>query len=264
MGKTDGKVAVITGSASGIGAATRARFEQAGVPVIGIDIKDAEIIADLSTREGRDAAIAGVKSRRDAIDRLVLCAGLATYARPVSLIPAVNYFGAVELLDGLFDLLRRGTDPRAVLILSNSARWLADSDQASYVQALLAGREAEAARIIDGFDDDVLAAALAYIGSKLALGQALRRRAMTWGSAGVRLNGVAPGNTNTPMLQKVMEDPGTREGVLSMEIPLGRLAEPDDIASVVTFLCSPEASYVHGSIFYVDGGIDALIRPDGF
>ncbi|UCG82628.1 MAG: SDR family oxidoreductase [Dehalococcoidia bacterium] len=256
--------AVITGSASGIGAATQARFEQAGVSVMGIDIKDAEIVADLSTREGRDAAIAGVKSRCNGLDRLVLCAGVATYARPLSLIPAVNYFGAITLLDGLFDLLRRGTDPRAVVILSNSARWLGDPDQASYVEALLAGREAEAARIIDGFGDDVLAAALAYIGSKLALGRALRRRAATWGSAGVRLNGVAPGNTNTPMLQKVMDDPSTRDGVLSMEIPLGRLAECDDIANVVAFLCSPEASYVHGSIVYVDGGIDAHIRPDGF
>ena len=84
----------------------------------------------------------------------------------------------------------------------------------------------------------------------------------TWGTAGVRLNGVAPDNTNTPMLHKVTEDPTTREGIRSVEIPLGGLAEPDDIASVVMFLCSPEASYVRGSIFYVDSGIDLQSRPD--
>lgn len=258
------RVVVITGSASGIGAATRARFEKIGDGVTGIDIKDAEIIADLSTREGREAAIAAVNQRcGDAIDIFVACAGLATYVRPPSLIPSVNYFGAIELLDGLFGMLRRGKDPSAVLILSNSAQWMSMDDE-PYVQALLDHKEAEARRIVDEAEDAGLAASGAYIGSKLALGKALRRRAMEWGQAGVRLNGVAPGNTDTPMLQQVMDDPYTHDAVLSMEIPLLRWAEPDDIARMVAFLCSPEASYVHGSIFYVDGGIDAHTRPDRF
>ena len=115
---------VITGSASGIGAAIRARFEQAGDTVIGIDVRDAEILADLSTRDGREAAIASVKGRCDGLDRFIACAGLATDVRPPSLIASVNYFGAIELLDGLFGLLQRGNDPRAVLMLSNSAQWL--------------------------------------------------------------------------------------------------------------------------------------------
>src|SRR4030042_7006688 len=85
---------VVTGSASGIGAAIRKRFERSGDTVIGIDIKDAEIIADLSTRAGREVAISRVKQHCDALDHFVACAGLATYARPLSLIASVNYFGA--------------------------------------------------------------------------------------------------------------------------------------------------------------------------
>jgi len=256
-------VTVVTGSASGMGAATRKRFELSGDKVIGIDIRDAEIIADLSTREGRAHAISSVKQHCNALDRLVACAGLATYARPVSLIPSVNYFGTVELLDGLLELLEKGREPAAVAILSNSAQWV-QIEETPYFQALLRHDEAEAAKIIDEKHDASMAAGLAYIGSKLALGRAIRQRAATWGEAGVRLNGVAPGNTRTPMFQKVLEDPNLRDGVLSIQIPLGRLTEPDEVASLIAFLCSPEASAIHGSIFYIDGGTDAQIRPDRF
>jgi len=129
---------------------------------------------------------------------------------------------------------------------------------------LLRHDEAEAVKILDEAPDAFMAAGMAYVGSKLALGRAIRQRAAAWGKAGVRLNGVATGNTKTPMLQKVLEDPNLREGVLNMEIPLGRLAEPEEVANLISYLCSPEASYIHGSVFYVDGGIDALIRPDRF
>ncbi len=258
-------ITVVTGSASGMGAATRARFEREGDKVIGIDIKDAEIIADLSTKAGRETAIARVKQCcGGSIDHFVACAGLATYVRPLSLIPSVNYFGAIDLLDGLFELLKQGRDPSAVVILSNAALWM-PPDESPYVKALLNHDEGGAWRILREFEEAdgiLLTAGQAYMGSKFASGVALRRRALNWGKLGVRLNGLAPGNIDTPMWYKVLEDPNTREPALSMEIPLNRLGKPEEIAAVVYFLCSPEASFLHGSIVVVDGGIDANIRPD--
>jgi NAD(P)-dependent dehydrogenase (short-subunit alcohol dehydrogenase family) len=255
---------VITGSASGIGAAVRARLEKAGDKVIGIDLKDAEIIADLSNREGRTAAIAGVKlSCGDRLDRFVTAAGLGPDENNHSLFTAVNYFGVVDLLDGLFDCLQQGSNPAAVIISSNSAQMTppgqSSMEMDTYVLALLDHNEAEANRIIEFGDYR-----FAYVGSKNAVARAARRRAMIWGNAGVRLNVVAPGNTKTPMHQRGLEHPVMGDLIRAMPRPLGRDADAAEIAAVVAFLLNPDASYVHGAVYYVDGGIDAQIRPDRF
>jgi NAD(P)-dependent dehydrogenase (short-subunit alcohol dehydrogenase family) len=242
---------VVTGSASGIGAAVSARFQKAGEKVIGIDIKGGDIVADLSTREGREAAIAGVRERCYALDGLAACAGLSSTVRPVSRIGSVNYFGVVDLLDGLFELLQRGKNPAAVVIASMSA--VVSSPKDPYVLALLENNEAEAARIIDESGEPWMA----YPGSKAAVVLAVRRRAMAWGKAGVRLNAIAPGNVNTPMLQKELADPRAGKLMRELPYPLGRYAEPGEIAAAAAFLLSPEASYIHGTCLWVDGGVDA-------
>ncbi len=135
--------AVITGSGSGIGAAIRARLEKEGFTVIGVDLKGAEVIADLSKPEGRSEAVRDVLERcGGTIDRLVTCAGLGSNVRPASLVASVNYFGSVEVLDGLFEALKKGRDPAAVAIVSNSAQ-MAPLDDSPFVAAMLDGDEAE-------------------------------------------------------------------------------------------------------------------------
>ena len=252
--------AAVTGSASGIGAAIAARLRSEGADVIGVDLRNAEVVADLATADGRAAAVAGVLARCDGrLDRLVACAGLNTHVTPMRLIPAVNYFGALATLDGLLPALMRGEAPAAVAISSNSAR-IAPFQDTAYVQALLAGDEPAAAAALENGGHGFLA----YAGSKLALAIAVRRRAKSWGEARVRLNAVAPGPTQTPMLAATLADPVYGKFAAKLEIPTGSPGEPEDIAAVVAFLLSPAARYVHGSVVYADGGMDAATRSDGF
>lgn len=253
-------IAAITGSASGIGAAVRANLEKDGFRVIGVDLRDAEVVADLSDPEGRAAAVRAVLERcQGRLDRLVACAGVGSNVRPPSRIAAVNYFGAVELCDGLLEALRAGSTPAAVAVVSNSAQ-MAPLDETPFVQALLAHDEALACRIIDEMDSPIVA----YMGSKHALGRALRRRVRTWGQARVRLNGVAPGPVRTPLLEATLADPATRKAIENADLPLGRWGEPKEVASLVSFLLGPEAAWIHGSIIFIDGGNDAEIRPDRY
>ena len=263
---------VITGSASGIGAAVRKLLEKSGDKVIGVDLRNAEVIANLATKEGRNAAIAEVKKKcGDRIDRFVAAAGVGGEEKNLSLIVAVNYFGVVDLMDGLLDLLRQGKNPAAVVFSSNSAQML-PMEQYPLVLALLNHNEDEANQIANGLSDPVIfendhprpRTGVVYIGSKNAVGRAVRRRVTSWGNAGVRLNAIAPGLTKTPMLQKSLDDPSTGDLVRALPIPVGRFADPAEIAAVAFFLLSTEASYVHGAVIYVDGGVDPMLRPDRF
>src|SRR5262245_26124480 len=113
---------VVTGSASGIGAAVRARLERAGTPVIGVDLRDAEVIADLSLDAGRTAAVAGARAHAGGrLAGVVACAGVGPHIEARALIPAINYFGARTVLEGLRDTLAAGGAGAAVAIGSNSA-----------------------------------------------------------------------------------------------------------------------------------------------
>lgn len=240
-----------------MGAAVRRLLEEQGDTVIGVDVRDAEVVADLATSDGRAAAIAAIRERSGgALDRLVVCAGLGPHVEPASLLVSVNYFGAVELLDGLLDVLRAGTDPAAVAISSNSIG-IIPMDDTELVDAMLGGDEAVALSVSARFDG-----ASIYGMTKQALARAVRQRSAPWGEAGVRLNAVAPGPVLTPLLQGSLDNPILGPFVDALPVPLGRRATPEEVAAIIVYLIGPATAFVHGSIVFVDGGTDALLRPD--
>jgi len=102
----------------------------------------------------------------------------------------------------------------------------------------------------------------AYAASKAALGQLTKNLAIDYAKDGIRVNAVCPGPTDTPMLHKLISkwsDTTPTEAIKKIkdEIPLGRLAEPQEIAELVYFLASPQASFITGSLYAVDGGVTA-------
>jgi NAD(P)-dependent dehydrogenase (short-subunit alcohol dehydrogenase family) len=175
------------------------------------------------------------------------------------LVASVNFFGAVELLDGFFEVLKQGESPSALVICSNSAQIAPDLGEDPMGEAMLAGDETEARRLAEEAGGQ-----LVYMVSKNALGRAVRRRALEWGEAGVRLNAIAPGPILTPLLQDALDTPGDGDMIRSFKVPLGRFGRVEEIANVVAFMMGPEASYVHGAVWYADGGSDANVRADRY
>ena len=252
----------ITGSASGMGAATAARLRTDGHRVIGIDLRDADVVADLGTSEGRAAAVRQIgELSGGALDGLVTWAGLAGLTdRPGSLLASVNYFGTVELLEWLRPLLAAGDRPAAVAISSNSTL-VQPGVPMGLVDLLLAGDEGAARH-----SADQVGSLATYPATKMALARWVRRQATTdaWAGAGITLNAVAPGAVETPMLDATRHDPTIGQFVDAFPLPVGRPGTAEELAGVVAFLLGPDARFFCGSVLVCDGGTDALLRPDDF
>ncbi len=248
----------ITGSASGIGAATASALERDGCRVIGVDLRGADVEADLSRPDERERAVREVEAAcGGTIDGLVACAGISGTDHPGSRITAVNYFGAVDFLAGLRPALAKGDAPAAVAISSNSTTIMPNVPE-PLIEACLAHDEGKALALADEH------AFFSYAASKTALARWVRRNAVgeSWAGAGITLNAVAPGRTRTAMDDHMLADPTLAKHVEALPIPVGRPARAEEIGDFVAWLLGPKARFFCGSVLFLDGGTDALLRPD--
>ncbi|KAA0024010.1 SDR family oxidoreductase [Antrihabitans cavernicola] len=249
---------VVTGSGSGIGAATAQRLTSAGATVIGIDLAGATVTADLSTRDGRSGAVAqALEACSGVVDGVVCCAGLGPLSSHTGgKLASVNYFGTVAVLNGLRPALERASSPAAVAI-SSSSTTTQPGVPADLVDALLDDREDDAVALADA-----VGPVAAYPATKLALAWWTRREAVRrkWIGARIRLNAVAPGMIDTPMTSGPDVDPKMAALLDLYPVPRGRRGAPDEVAALVEFLLGPGSALLCGSIVYADGGTDALLR----
>ncbi len=254
-----GKLFAMTGGATGIGASLKEKLRARGDTVIVVDLRDADINADLSTTQGRKNAIDGIKGLApDGLDGFIACAGLPPVAKPYSLITKVNYFGATVLIDGLADLV--AAKKGAIVVVGSNSASMPGLDE-EHIQSLLCGDEEKSSALIETLDGHN-----AYAGSKNALIRWVRRKCPELMGRGVRMNIVAPGMTETPLTDKVFDDEefGAAMTEFKKSIPYGEMATPDMIADTMLFFLDPASRYVSGAVLFVDGGHDALLRPDQF
>lgn len=248
---------VVTGSASGIGKATKELLEERGNQVIGIDLANADLELDLSTAEGRDSLYDAVfAASGGSIDAIIAVAGVARFD---ALTVKVNHFGAVATLETLRPLLNGSDAPRAVVVSSFSS--LQDNDP-QLVGLLHAGDEAAAVARADELAEQQLGH-LIYASTKRAISEWVRTQSITpeWAGAGIPLNAVGPGVIITPMTAPLMETQEGRDQLAQIvPMPLNGPAEPIVIARMLAWLASDENTHMAGQTVYVDGGADVAIR----
>ncbi|MFT5137648.1 MAG: NAD(P)-dependent dehydrogenase (short-subunit alcohol dehydrogenase family) [Parvicella sp.] len=247
----------MTGGATGIGAAIKKSLIDDGHQVLVVDIKQADIEADLSSAEGRAGAISALQSQcADGLDGFIACAGVASQAPP-ALTTSLNFYGTVELVDGVFDLLAKNNG-NVILVSSNSAPMSSDTD---YVDSLLDQDEAAALKLAENIEGHQ-----AYSGTKQAVARWMRRNINRFTAQGIRINAIAPGYTQTPMTAAVENDPvyGPKIKAFLDSIPMGRPGKPEDMAKATKFLLSEDSSFICGAVLFIDGGHDAMLRPDHF
>ena len=246
-GLVEGKVALVTGAASGIGRASALLFAREGARVVASDV-DAEgkaTAAAIAEAGGEALFVRADVTREDDVEALVG----AARERFGRLDCAHNNAGITGAMGAIHDLPRAGWDDTLAVNLTGA--FLCMKHELALMREQGSGaivNTASAAGLIG------VPALSAYCASKHALLGLTKTAALENATSGVRVNAVCPGSIDTPMLQRYMDiAPEVRKGILAGQ-PGGRLGLPEEIAEAAVWLCSDRASFVTGSSMLVDGG----------
>lgn len=249
MGRLEGKVAVITGAASGIGFACAKRYAEEGAAVVGCDLGEAagwdQVVAaakgaqfhrtDVRDEEALQAVAAAAREEFGRIDVLVTAAGVAG-GGPVHLLP-------VEEWQRVQDINLKGTYLSAKAVLPTMIEQRSGSIiTIASVEGLEGGEGAST-----------------YNASKGGVVILTKNMALDYGRVGIRANAICPGFIETPMFASVMdgEDFAVHKQRIRDQHKLGRFGRPEEIAGAAFFLASEDSSFVTGQALAVDGGFTA-------
>lgn len=232
----DGAVAVVTGAAGGIGAAVCGALAGEGATVIGLDRDwaggggpERRLTVDVTDEAAVDDAFARIGREHGTPGIVVNAAGI-THRGPTVESPTDTW-------DAVLATNLRGT----YLCCRAAARGMLERGSGAIVNV-----SSQLAISPPG-------GRAAYVAAKQGVIGLTRTLAVEWAPRGVRVNAVAPGITRTPMIEAIERDPEA-SAEFAARIPLGRFAEPDEIAGPILFLVSPAAAYVVGEVLVVDGG----------
>jgi NAD(P)-dependent dehydrogenase (short-subunit alcohol dehydrogenase family) len=248
MGRLDGKVCVITGAASGIGAETARIFRGEGAIVAGVDLRDdaadadMPLACDVADEDAVRAMFARVRERYDRIDVLFNNAGIS---------PTDD----ASVLDTTLETWQRVQDVNTksvFLCCKHGIPHLLDTGGGSVINT------ASFVAVMGAATSQV-----SYTASKGAVLSLSRELGVEFARRGVRVNALCPGPVNTPLLQELFAKDPERAARRLVHLPMGRFAEAREIANAALFLASDESSYVTASTFLVDGGLSgAYVTPE--
>ena len=246
-GRLDGKVCVITGAASGIGAETARLFEQEGATVVGADLKPKsfgrlQLGVDVSDEDQVREMYARVREELGHIDVLFNNAGIAPDDDTSVLDTSLEAWQRVQdvNLRSVFLCCKHGIPH----LLENGGGSVINT--ASFVSVMGAA-----------------VSQASYTASKGGVLALSRELGVEFARRGVRVNALCPGPVDTPLLQELFAKDPEKAARRLVHLPMGRFAEAREIANGALFLASDESSYVTASTFLVDGGLSgAYITPE--